>query len=123
MPKIIYRPNPSPPPFDPPTPPVQNPSVHFNPYPFNPDELLQIVLTNLDLPATTTTVRLSGYVEQWQDETTFFTSLVSSDQTTIETTGASEASSSQISRYVLYCYHVEGSEWTPLSSIEIELLN
>ena len=123
MPKIIFRPNPTPPPFDPPTPPVQNPSVFFNPYPFEPDTPIHAVLTNLTLPSETNVFSFEGYVEQWQDVTALGTYQVSGSPSTIEVDGAFEASSAQISRYYLECFHVEGSEWTPLGTIDLELLN
>ena len=47
MPKIMFRPAPTPPPFVPPTPvPTEN-LIHINPYPFNEGDSLQVTLSNL----------------------------------------------------------------------------
>lgn len=55
MPKIIFRPNPTPPPFVPPTPEPTENLVHINPYPFNEGDSLQVTLSNL--------APFSGYIE------------------------------------------------------------
>lgn len=123
MPKIIFRPNPTPPPFVPPTPPVQNPSVFFNPYPFEPDTPIHVVLTNLDLPANTNKICLQGYVEAWDDWAMFNNVDIEIGQTTVEFDSAVEASSAQISRYQLTCWHVEGGVWSEPSYVDLELLN
>ena len=47
MPKIIFRPNPTPPPFPPPTPAPTENLVHITPYPFNSGDTLQVSLSNL----------------------------------------------------------------------------
>lgn len=123
MPKIIFRPNPTPPPFDPPTPPVQNPSVFFTPYPFETDELLHAVLTNLDLPEDINIVEVDGYVEAWNDWSSGSNIQISGSPSSIECDFAFEASSSQISRYRLTCWN---SEWVypkPYIYIDLVLLN
>lgn len=55
MPKIIFRPNPTPPPFVPPTPEPTENLVHINPYPFSYGDTLQVSLSNL--------APFSGYIE------------------------------------------------------------
>ena len=55
MPKIMYRPNPTPPPFVPPVPPVPTePYVTISPYPFGSDEPINCRIFNVVAPAEAT---------------------------------------------------------------------
>ena len=49
MPKIIFRPEPSPPPFVPPTPPPATASINMNPYPFSIDENVEVSINGLNI--------------------------------------------------------------------------
>lgn len=50
MPKIIFRPNPTPPPFVPPTPvPTEN-LVSISPYPFGDYDQITVVFSNIIIP-------------------------------------------------------------------------
>lgn len=51
MPKIIFRPNPTPPPFVPPTPPVIVNGVQITPYPFEESQIISCRLVNVTPPA------------------------------------------------------------------------
>lgn len=63
MPKIIFRPNPTPPPFVPPTPgPTEN-LTHISPYPFDQQQDLQVSLSNLQPISGYSSVEFGMYVE------------------------------------------------------------
>lgn len=47
MPKVTFRPNPTPPPFVPPEPLFPNDSIEFQPYPFSQDSNVYGVLHNI----------------------------------------------------------------------------
>lgn len=50
MPKIMYRPNPVPPPFVPPTPPEYTNVVVITKYPFEANELVDVYFKNVEIP-------------------------------------------------------------------------
>lgn len=50
MPKIIFRPNPTPPPFVPPTPPEPTNIVVLSKYPFMADEPVFVYFDNVEVP-------------------------------------------------------------------------
>ena len=47
MPKVIFRPNPTPPPFVPPTPPIDEDSVKFNPSSFSEGQTINATVFNI----------------------------------------------------------------------------
>lgn len=47
MPKVIFRPNPIPPPFVPPTPPIDEDSVKFNPSSFSEGQTINATVFNI----------------------------------------------------------------------------
>ncbi len=57
MPKIMFRPNPTPPPFVPPTPVYPTNSIELSPFPFNAKQNVDACIHNLTLP--------SGYDEYY----------------------------------------------------------
>lgn len=50
MPKIMFRPNPTPPPFVPPTPPIDQDSVKFNPSSFSEGQTINATVFNISSP-------------------------------------------------------------------------
>lgn len=63
MPKIMFRPNPTPPPFVPPTPgPTEN-LIHISPYPFDQQQNLQVSLSNLQPFSGYIVVEFGMYIE------------------------------------------------------------
>ena len=51
MPKIIFRPNPTPPPFDPPTPQPTVNLIRVNPYPWIEYEYITAIFSDIQYPA------------------------------------------------------------------------
>lgn len=62
MPKIIFRPNPTPPPFVPPTPVYPANSIKLSPFPFNAEQNVDACIYNLTLPSGYDTYFLCYYV-------------------------------------------------------------
>lgn len=50
MPKIMFRPNATPPPFVPPTPPINKDSVKFNPSSFSEGQTINATVFNIESP-------------------------------------------------------------------------
>lgn len=67
MPKIMFRPAPTPPPFVPPTPPAIENSIHFTPYPFDEETAITIKLSNLNVPQSPGRYEVFGVDEFGED--------------------------------------------------------
>jgi hypothetical protein len=103
MPKIMFRPAPTPPPFVPPTPPAIENSIHFTPYPFDEETAITIKLSNLNVPQALQGYEVFGVDEFGEDvglEATFDYNDIVQGEVTIQ--GFSGPYSSlNLSRYIL----------------------
>lgn len=103
MPKIIFRPAPTPPPFVPPTPPAIENSIHITPYPFDEDTAITIKLSNLNLPQTSTQFDVFGIDEFGEDaglDATFSKSDIVQGEVTIQGNSGAQ-SSTKLSSYII----------------------
>lgn len=103
MPKIMFRPAPTPPPFVPPTPPVIENSIQITPYPFNEDTAITIKLSNLNLPQTSTQFEVFGIDEFGEDaglDASFSKSDIVQGEVTVQGNSNGQTSTS-ISSYII----------------------
>lgn len=77
MPKIMFRPNPTPPPFVPPTPPEPTNVIVFSKYPFEAQEPVFVYFENVEVPqAGSYAFDIYDNVQQgWSTIDEFYTSL------------------------------------------------
>lgn len=79
MPKIMFRPAPTPPPFVPPGPAPTENLIHITPYPFEEQETIQVALSNLQSLPNYTIVEFGGFSKQ-EDDFVIFSSIAESGE-------------------------------------------
>lgn len=119
MPKIMYRPNPVPPPFVPPTPPAPVPSVSINPYPFEADEEIIATFENVIVPESANLVEFFGFNVQKGEENAIAQVPVTAGSPLSRIEGACETQSSLNDYYMLRFIDDSSSQWIIIQEVTL----